>query len=99
MSDEFDDILENRNGQEQLEAVARMLQSERPLPSPAFRGELARRLRGAGTRPTRRRLRAWAIGMAAAGTLLLASAGIGVAGQGPLAPSTSAAAPATSTSR
>jgi hypothetical protein len=98
MSDEFDDILDDRNGHEQLEATARMLQSERPLPSPAFRGELARSLRGTAIRPTPRGLRARAIGMAAAGVLLLASAGIGVAGQGPFAPSASAEAPATSAS-
>jgi hypothetical protein len=99
MTDEFDDILEDPDGQAELEGMARMLHSERPLPSAAFRGELARRLRGARTHPSPRRLRARAIGMASAGVLLLASAGIGVAGEGPLAPSTSAAAPVSSTPR
>jgi ferric-dicitrate binding protein FerR (iron transport regulator) len=98
MNDEFDDILEGRHQHSELEGMARMLESERPLPSPAFRGELARRLGGATAQPTPRRLRARAIGLAAAGALLLASAGIGVAGQGPLAPSARAEAPATSAS-
>jgi hypothetical protein len=99
MSDEFDDILDGRDGHEDLEGIARMLQSERPLPSPAFRGQLARRLRVGASQPRTRRLRARAIGMATAGVLLLAVAGVGVAGQGPLAPSTSSAAPATSSTR
>jgi hypothetical protein len=98
MNDDFDDILPDRHDNAELEGTARMLQSERPLPSPTFRGELARRLGGAKARRTPPRLRARAIGLAAAGVLLLASAAIGVAGQGPLAPSAGAQAPAASTS-
>jgi ferric-dicitrate binding protein FerR (iron transport regulator) len=99
MSDELDDILEDPREQAELEGMARMLHSERPLPSPGFRGELARRLGGTAAQPSPRRLRARAVGLATAGVLLLASAGIGVAGEGPLAPSASASAPATSTPR
>ena len=99
MNDDFDDILEGHQEHAELDGIARMLQSQRPLPSPAFRGELARRLRGPAVQPTVRLVRARAIAMAAAGVLLLASAGIGVAGQGPLASSAGAEAPATRSSR
>jgi hypothetical protein len=99
MNDEFDDIFEDCRERAELEGVARMLESERPLPSPVFRGELARSLRAGTTQPTPRRLRARVIALVAAGVLLLTSAGIGIAGQGPLAPSAGAAAPAATASR
>lgn len=70
-----------------LDPIADRLRSERPAPSPAFRGELRRRLsvqtRAAPTSPMRLRLAIAAC--AASGALLLAIAAIGLAGIGPLA--------------
>ena len=97
MSGEFNDILEDPGARSELESVARMLQSARPLPSPAFRGELGRRLRANPGAPRSRRLRLQILGMGAAGVLALILAGLGVAHEGPLAPSRAAAAPVAST--
>jgi ferric-dicitrate binding protein FerR (iron transport regulator) len=98
MSDEFDDIL-HPDDRAELERIARMLESARPLPRPAFRGELARHLAAAPAAPASRRLRARVLSLGAAGVLLLAVAGLGVAHRGPLAPSRAAAAPIGSTAR
>jgi len=63
------------------------LSAARPLPDPNFRGELRRLL--AGARAARavapRRVRALAASYALCGLLLLAVAGVGVAGSGPFA--------------
>jgi ferric-dicitrate binding protein FerR (iron transport regulator) len=98
MSDEFDDIL-HPDDRAELEQIARVLESARPLPRPAFRGELARHLGGTPAAPASRRLRVRVLSLGTAGLLLLAVAGLGVAHQGPLAPSRAAAAPVASTAR
>ena len=70
----------------ELRELASRLERERPLPRPAFRGDLGRRLAGQGTRPAPRRLRLWVAAQLGAGTLLLAVAALGaVAHSGPLA--------------
>jgi hypothetical protein len=57
---------------------------ERPRPTPAFRSEVrSRLLRSAKSRPAQ--VRTLIFSYAAAGTLLLAVAALGVAGAGPLA--------------
>lgn len=98
MSDEFDDIL-HPDDRAELEQIARMLESARPLPRPAFRGKLARHLGEAQAAPASRRLRVKVLSLGTTGLLLLAVAGLGVAHRGPLAPSRGAAAPIASTVR
>jgi hypothetical protein len=63
------------------------LSAARPLPDPNFRGALRRRLAGAEASGAvaPRRVRALAASYALTGLLLLAVAGIGVAGSGPFA--------------
>jgi hypothetical protein len=63
------------------------LETERPVPRAAFRGELRRTLlAGAERRPTApTRLRLIIAAFASSGTALLAIAAIGLAGAGPLA--------------
>jgi hypothetical protein len=96
MSDDFSDILGEQPDADELRETARMLQAARPLPSPAFRGELRRRLKAAGALRPARGLRAKALSFGVAGVLLLALAGAGVAGSGPLAPTQVATAPVSS---
>jgi hypothetical protein len=68
-----------------LRAVAARLERERPLPGPAFRGDLGRRL-AVGSRPAPRYLRLLVVGQLGVGALLLALAGLGAGAQvGPLA--------------
>jgi hypothetical protein len=70
---------------EDLVALAERLRDERPLPSPAFRGQLRRRLLA---RPrTHAPAGLWALiaGYAGAGTLLLLAGALSAAGLGPLA--------------
>jgi hypothetical protein len=70
----------------ELRAVARRLESERPTPAPAFRGELRRGLEARLERgPNLPMLRGLAYLCAASGTALFIVALIGVAGSGPLA--------------
>jgi hypothetical protein len=73
---------------DQLARFARRLERERPVPRPAFRGwlgrKLARQLEPHRAAPPRLRLLIGAY--AASGLVLLAAAAIGVAGAGPLAP-------------
>src|SRR4029453_5796033 len=64
--------------------TARMLERERPVPGPAFRGELARRLRARS--PSPQRLGVLIGAYAGAGLALLAVVAVGLAGAGPLAP-------------
>ena len=73
---------------EGLDPIVARLESERPVPRPAFRGELRRALlRNAEQRPSApRRLRLMIPAFAGSGALLLAIAAIGLAGAGPLAP-------------
>ena len=67
-----------------LRELAMRLQRERPLPRPAFRGDLGRRLAGRTPRP--RRLRLLVAGQLGAGSLLLVVAALGaVLEAGPLA--------------
>ena len=76
------------NGSErQLELLARRLQAERPVPRPAFRGELRRRLIGELERRPAQvgRVRLLITAYAGSGAALLAIAVIGLAGFGPLA--------------
>ena len=75
-----------------LAALAERLERERPLPAPAFRGELRRRLlerpRPAAFGPWAGAASRWrraAISYAAAGLLCLAVAAAGLAGAGPFA--------------
>ena len=72
---------------ERMVEVGMQLSAARPLPGPNFRGELRRRLAGAQASGAvaPRRVRALAASYALAGLLLLAVAGIGVAGSGPFA--------------
>ncbi|MHB8491838.1 MAG: hypothetical protein ACYDA6_06460 [Solirubrobacteraceae bacterium] len=93
MSDDLSDILGWQPDEDELRETARMLQEARPLPSPAFRGQLRRRLEAIGAPRPARGMRAKALGLGLAGVLLLALAGTGVAGSGPLAPTQVAAAP------
>lgn len=67
--------------------VGLRLSAARPLPDPNFRGELRRQLAGAQASGAvaPRRIRALAASYALTGLLLLAVAGIGVAGSGPFA--------------
>jgi hypothetical protein len=75
---------------EQLVALAQRLEADAPVPAPAFRGDLRRRLveggrrAGGGTAP--RPIRALAAAYAASGALLLAVAALGLASAGPFAP-------------
>ena len=69
---------------EELRATAERLKRERPLPTPAFRGELHRLLLASGG-PSRDRARPLAIACACAGTALMLVAIVGLAGAGPLA--------------
>ncbi len=81
-----DDILDpNLEPQERAELLetARLLEEHRPVPRPAFRGQLARRLRTrtSSPYPVRRLIAAYA----GSGFALLLVAAIGLAGVGPLA--------------
>lgn len=68
----------------ELRELGTRLQRERPLPQPAFRGDLGRRLNSRRTTAPRY-LRQLVAGQLAAGGLLLAVAAAGVLGQvGPL---------------
>ena len=68
---------------EQLLETARLLEQQRPLPRPAFRGDLARQLRANSTGPFR--ARGLIAAYAGSGMALLALVAIGLAGGGPLA--------------
>jgi hypothetical protein len=69
----------------ELLETARLLEDQRPVPRPAFRGQLARRLRKrtrtSSPYPVRRLIAAYA----GSGFALLLVAAIGLAGLGPLA--------------
>jgi hypothetical protein len=97
MNHDFDDIIgDDPELATELSGVLDMLAAARPLPSPAFRGQLARQLATQPSYGTLRRLRVRALGMAASGCVMLGVAGIGVAGAGPLASTGVAAAQAAS---
>ena len=66
-----------------LERLASRLVADRPLPRPAFRGELRRSLARA---PRARRLRLQVVAYLVSGAALLAIAALGVNDVGPLAP-------------
>jgi hypothetical protein len=71
-----------------LTAIAARLESERPVPRPAFRGDLRRRLMIARPGPgrlSRRGALALTAAYAGSGLTLLAIAALGVIGAGPLA--------------
>ena len=72
---------------ERIVEVGMQLSAARPLPDPNFRGELRRQLAGAQTSGSMAPRRVWALATsyALAGLLLLALAGVGVAGSGPFA--------------
>jgi len=72
---------------ERIVEVGMQLSAARPLPDPNFRGELRRQLAGAQASGSTAPRRVWALAAsyALAGLLLLAVAGIGVAGSGPFA--------------
>jgi hypothetical protein len=70
-----------------IDRIETRLEAERPVPRPAFRGDLRRQL---VSRAERRsvappRLRLLIAGFASSGTVLLAIAAIGLVGVGPLA--------------
>jgi hypothetical protein len=96
MSDDLSDILGEQPDADDLRETARMLEGARPLPSPAFRGDLARLMRATPLPGAISRWRLKALSLAAAGVLLLGIVGVGVAGSGPLAPTQVAAAPVSS---
>jgi hypothetical protein len=70
-----------------LVELGERLQSARPVPAAAFRGELRRRLLGGAGRPgpAPARVRLWIAANGAAGAALLLVAAASVAGLGPLA--------------
>jgi hypothetical protein len=72
---------------ESLERLASRLVGDRPVPRPAFRGELRRRIVRA---PQTRRLRLRVLAYLVSGAALLAIAALGVNDVGPLAPHRSA---------
>jgi hypothetical protein len=73
---------------DKLARLARRLERERPLPRPAFRGALGRKLARElePHRPAPRRLRRLIGAYAGSGLLLLALPVLGAVGAGPLAP-------------
>lgn len=72
---------------ERLERLASRLVGDRPVPRPAFRGDLRRRIVRA---PQTRRLRLRVVAYLVSGAALLAVATLGVNDVGPLAPHPSA---------
>jgi hypothetical protein len=83
---ERDEILDPKlepTERKRLLETARLLERERPVPRPSFRGELARQLRGRSAGP--HRLRVLIGAYAGAGLALLAVVAVGLAGAGPLA--------------
>ncbi len=70
-----------------LRGLATRLERDRPLPGPAFRGDLGRRLASSvPQRPRPRRLRLLVAGQLGTGALLLGAAALGaLAHAGPLA--------------
>jgi hypothetical protein len=81
-NDLLDPALKPEERAELLE-TARLLEDQRPIPRPAFRGQVARRLRTrtSSPYPVRRLIAAYA----GSGFALLLVAAIGLAGAGPLA--------------
>jgi hypothetical protein len=71
---------------DRLADIDRFLARERPIPRPAFRSQLRRRLVSDSSGAPRGRVRLLIATYAGAGALLLAIAAVGVAGTGPLAP-------------
>jgi len=70
---------------DELVALAVRLQRERPVPAPAFRGDLRRRLlAGQSTRSAPARVRVLILGYAGSGLVLLAAGAASVLGIGPL---------------
>ena len=70
---------------DELVMLAVRLRDERPCPSPAFRGELGRRLRARGEpRLSVGRARALVAAYATSGTILLVIGSVSAAGLGPL---------------
>lgn len=84
MSGSPDDVLAGGQPEvDELQSVSERLAATRPLPSPAFRGELQRiTVAEAGRVGSRRR---WASLLAGTGTALLAVTVLGLAGIGPFA--------------
>ena len=85
----FNDLLGPEVGareRERLAPVSDRLDAERPLPQPAFRGELRRMLlRRVRPARSRRHVRALITAYAGSGLCLLAIAALGVGGTGPFA--------------
>lgn len=69
----------------ELDEITTRLEAERPIPRPAFRGDLRRHLveLTGSRRPTPTRLRLAITAYAGSGTALLAVAAVGLAGVGP----------------
>ena len=80
--DTLDPSPEDRERIELLE-TARLLEEQRPVPRPIFRGRLARQLRAESTNP--QRVRRLIAAYAGSGLVLLMVVAIGLAGVGPLA--------------
>lgn len=72
---------------QQLARIGERLRAERPIPRPAFRGALGRRLLDQlePSRPRSSRVRVLIAAYAGSGLCLIAIAALGVAGAGPLA--------------
>jgi hypothetical protein len=68
-----------------LEETIRRLRAERPVPHPAFRGDLRRQLLSTPTGSRPGRVRAAIVAYATSGLGLLAVAAVGLAGVGPFA--------------
>ncbi len=65
--------------------LAERLERERPVPAPAFRGDLRRRLMKGSRRSATQPVRTWALSYLGAGTLCLVVAAAGLVGAGPFA--------------
>jgi hypothetical protein len=75
---------ENGPGPE-TDGIAARLEAERPIPHPAFRGELRRRLLTTAPATAPSRIRLLITGYSTAGLALLTIAAVGLAGLGPFA--------------
>ena len=77
---------------EALVGLGMRLQMQRPIPNPAFRGDLRRRLLGTSNdpgetlQPSARMIRVRVASYLASGLLLLTIAALGLTGAGPFAP-------------
>ena len=80
-----DDLTPETRPSAETEEIAAWLEAERPIPHPAFRGELRRRLLTTAPATAPSRIRLLITGYSTAGLALLTIAAVGLAGLGPFA--------------